>query len=73
LGVRRKDDVVPEKYFRDVASYPEIRLDRDKFNKWIDEYYKLRGFNSEGIPDKDTLDELGLNYVREELERRGIL
>ena len=39
----------------------------------IDEYYKLRGWNSEGIPSKDELDRLGLNHVRQTLEGKGLL
>jgi aldehyde:ferredoxin oxidoreductase len=72
-GIRRKDDRPPEKYFRDPPPQPYFRLDRDKFNKMIDEYYKLRGWNSEGIPSKDELDRLGLNHVRQTLEEKGLL
>lgn len=72
-GIRRKDDTVPEKYFREPPPPPYSRLDHGKFNKMIDEYYKLRGWNSEGIPTKEELDRLGLDYVRRDLEQRGIL
>ncbi|GAI44753.1 unnamed protein product, partial [marine sediment metagenome] len=40
--------------------------------KLLDEYYKFKGWNNEGIPTKETLDELGLDYVSEDLEQRGI-
>jgi aldehyde:ferredoxin oxidoreductase len=73
LGIRRKDDKIPEKYFQKTPPPPYLQLDPDKFKQMIDEYYRLRGWNSEGIPRKETLEELGLDYVRLELERRGIL
>jgi aldehyde:ferredoxin oxidoreductase len=73
LGIRRKDDKIPEKYFREIPPAPYFKLDHDKFNQMIDEYYKLRGWNSEGIPTKKTLGELNLEFVRLELERRRIL
>jgi aldehyde:ferredoxin oxidoreductase len=73
LGIRRKDDKVPEKYFRGSPPSPLSPLDHDRFDKMIDEYYRLRGWNREGIPSGEILNELDLNYVRQELERRGIL
>ncbi len=48
-------------------------LDRSLFNKWIDRFYQLKGWNSDGILTKETLNELGLDYVRQDLEHRGIL
>ena len=39
----------------------------------MDEYYEFKGWNAEGIPTRETLHELGLDYVAEELVRRGIL
>jgi len=73
LGIRRKDDKIPEKYFREAPPSPYFKLDRNKFNQMIDEYYKLRGWDSQGIPTKETLGELSLDFVKLELERRGIL
>jgi aldehyde:ferredoxin oxidoreductase len=73
LGIRRKDDRIPEKFFKVTPQPPLMRWDPDKFTKTIDEYYKLCGWNSEGIPTKEELDKVGLGYVRQELERRGIL
>jgi len=73
LGIRRKDDRIPEKFFKVTPQPPLMRWDPDKFTKTIDEYYKLCGWNSEGIPTKEELDKVGLGYVRQEFERRGIL
>jgi aldehyde:ferredoxin oxidoreductase len=72
-GIRRKDDTVPEKFFRVIPEPPRPLLDRDKFDGMISKYYKLRGWNRDGIPSKKTLDMLDLQYVRKELERRRIL
>lgn len=72
-GLRKKDDAIHEKYFRDPPSSPYFKLDHDKFDMMISDYYKLRSWNSEGIPGKEELDRLGLDYVRQDLERRGIL
>ena len=83
LGLRRKDDTIHEKWFkkpRDEERYsrgspnpPERALDHRTFNKWIDEYYKIRGLNSEGIPLEEELDNLDLDYVIQELQQRGLI
>jgi aldehyde:ferredoxin oxidoreductase len=58
------------KYYEKSPMEP---LDRERLNKWIGRYYEIRGWNREGVPTKDTLEKLGLGYVRQDLERRGIL
>jgi len=72
-GIRRKDDKVPEVYFQKPARPPMQTLDHGRFEKLIDRFYELKGWNNDGIPTKETLEELGLDYVRQDLEQRGIL
>jgi aldehyde:ferredoxin oxidoreductase len=64
-GLRRKDERPPEDHWRKRFPEHEARL--------TDEYYKFKGWNNEGIPTRETLDKLGLDFVAEDLERRGIL
>ncbi|MBI4294944.1 MAG: hypothetical protein HY669_02110 [Chloroflexi bacterium] len=71
-GIRRKDDSVPEVFLLRTPSPPFQKLDHDRFNKWLNRFYGIRGWSREGIPLKETLDELDLGYVAEDLERRGI-
>ena len=75
LGITRKDDTVPERFFHEQtppSRFPKP-LDRVTFNKALDSYYKLRGYNKGGIPSQQTLDELDLGYASEDLLRRGVL
>jgi len=65
-GLRRKDDRVSHTAVYRDEDYPMEA-------KCLDEYYKYCGWNLGGIPTKETLEELGLDYVREDLERRGLL
>jgi aldehyde:ferredoxin oxidoreductase len=61
----------PPEYVKQI--YGEVgQLDPDLFNRWIDRYYELKGWDREGIPTKETLEKLDLRYVHHELERRGI-
>jgi len=64
LGLRRKDEKPPEDHWK--IRDPELET------KLLDEYYKFKGWNNDGIPTKETLDRLDLDYVAEDLERRGI-
>ena len=64
-GLRRKDEKPPEDHWK--KRFPELEA------KLLDEYYKFKGWNKEGIPTKEFLDQLGLNYVSEDLMQRGIL
>ncbi|MCA1962080.1 MAG: aldehyde dehydrogenase [Desulfomonile sp.] len=63
-GMRRKDDKPPENHWK--KRFPELE------KELLDAYYKLKGWNEQGIPTKETLLDLGLDYVFEEFERREI-
>jgi aldehyde:ferredoxin oxidoreductase len=64
-GLRRADEKPPEDHWR--KRFPELEEDL------LDAYYKFKGWNNQGIPTKETLHELGMDYVSEDLEKRGIL
>lgn len=64
-GMRRADEKPPEDHWR--RRFPELEA------KLLDEYYKYKGWDSQGIPTKEYLHQLELDYVAEEFERRGIV
>jgi benzoyl-CoA reductase subunit BamB len=64
-GMRRKDEKPPENHWK--KRFPELET------KLLDEYYKLKGWNMEGIPTQESLHELDLDYVSEDFLKRGIL
>ena len=57
---------------REKDNVPQV-LDRNLLNKHIDRWYQVKGWDSEGIPTKETLTESGLDYVKQDLENRGIV
>jgi len=63
-GMRRADEKPPEDHWK--KRFPELEA------KLLDEYYKFKGWDNQGIPTKETLDELGLDYISEDFEQRGI-
>jgi aldehyde:ferredoxin oxidoreductase len=64
-GLRREHERPPEDHWavRDEATEQKL----------LDDYYEFKGWNREGIPTKETLDQMGLNYVSDDFVKRGIL
>ena len=64
-GLRREDERPPEDHWA-------VR-DHEFEQKLLDDYYAFKGWTKDGIPTKETLDELGLDYVSDDFIKRGIL
>ena len=64
-GLTRADEKPPEDHWK--KRFPELEA------KLLDEYYKFKGWDNRGIPTKESLHELELGYVSEDLEQRGII
>lgn len=70
-GMTRKDDYPPQRFFEPIPSGPGKGdcWDRENFDTLLDEYYTLRGWDTEtGLPRRSTLRRLGLQAVADELE-----
>jgi benzoyl-CoA reductase subunit BamB len=63
-GMRRADDKPPEDHWR--KRFPDLE------KELLDQYYKLKGFNDQGIPTKESLHDLEMDFVAEEFELKGI-
>ncbi len=64
-GMRRKDEKPPEDHWK--KRFPELE------EKLLDAYYKLKGWNEEGIPTKEALEKMDLGYVADDFIQRGII
>ena len=64
-GMRRKDEKPPEDHWK--KRIPELE------KELLDTYYEFKGWNNDGIPTKESLNELELDYVGEDFIKRGIL
>ncbi len=77
LGITRKDDTVPEMYFKEPMQGGPLSgfcFDRAAFDRMLDDFYVYRGWDTKtGIPTRKTLDSLGLGDVADDLARRGLL
>jgi len=72
LGLGREDDLLPERFFEEPTPDGDI-IDRQKYERMLDEYYHLRGYDQEGRPTRIKLEALGIPDVADDLERRGLL
>ena len=64
-GFSRKDDTLPERYFEEATpiGLPRVKglkIDREKFEKMLDEYYTLHGWDNNGVPTNRILQKLGI-------------
>jgi aldehyde:ferredoxin oxidoreductase len=64
-GLTRADEKPPEDHWK--KRFPDLE------EKLLDAYYKFKGWNKQGIPTKESLHELDMDYVAEDLLKRGFL
>lgn len=62
-GISRRDDTLPARLMEEPLPEGGAKgqvVTREALDRMLDEYYKSRGWNEEGIPGEDKLRELGL-------------
>ncbi|MFW9795115.1 MAG: aldehyde ferredoxin oxidoreductase family protein [Candidatus Thorarchaeota archaeon] len=66
-GITRKDDALPHRLWEAEKHGPaegmKSFINRKDFEKSLDRYYELLGWNKEGIPSKETIEKLGLASI----------
>ncbi len=68
-GMTRRDDWLPDRYFDEPTrlGLPVARgkcIDREKFRAMLDEYYRLHGWDENGVPTPETLERLGIAALK---------
>ncbi|UCD70714.1 MAG: aldehyde ferredoxin oxidoreductase family protein [Syntrophobacterales bacterium] len=62
----REMDYPPSRWFEEALSQGDLRgykLDRARYDEMLSMYYEIRGWDENGIPQKETLEGLGLGDV----------
>ena len=62
-GVRRADDMLPERIFKEAIPSGPCQgrtLTREQYDIMLDEYYQVRGWDSDGVVTPETIERLGL-------------
>ena len=73
-GMGRKDDTLPDSFFIEKKTpWGPEGMSEQRFQKLLDEYYHFRGWDHEGIPTREKLEELSLGYLGGELRGVGPL
>jgi aldehyde:ferredoxin oxidoreductase len=65
-GVGRQDDQLPERITSEKVPSGPIKgkhLTREMYNEMLDEYYRERGWNEDGVPAKETLESLRMKEL----------
>lgn len=63
-GFSRQDDTLPKRYFNEPISEGPAQgkvILRKEFSKILDEYYRLHGWDENGVPKRNTLKRLGID------------
>ena len=61
LGVRRRDDTLPERWFQDpiaVGPYKGERIDRGEFDAMLTRFYEISNLTPQGVPKDEWRREL---------------
>ena len=59
-GLTGKDDKLPKRLLKDAAKTGPAKGRVSDLDKMLPEYYSLRGWTSDGVPTKETLDRLAI-------------
>ncbi len=69
-GVTIEHDSIPQK--PEIKNSPEGKKEREEHLAMVEEYYRGHGYDpSTGIPTRETLAALGIEYVGDDLEKKG--
>ncbi|SHJ76844.1 aldehyde:ferredoxin oxidoreductase [Dethiosulfatibacter aminovorans DSM 17477] len=74
-GFDRNDDYPPKRLMEEKVPTGFAKgsvLDKERWDKLLDKYYEIHGWNKDtGLPSKETLEELGLGFCIEEVEKKA--
>ncbi len=66
-GLSRKDDTLPDRFLKEPEEEGPAKGEVVRLDVMLDDYYRLWGYDEDGLIRPETLDELGLEDVRKEL------
>jgi aldehyde:ferredoxin oxidoreductase len=59
-GLTSKDDTLPARLLKDAAKTGPAKGSVNRLDEMLPQYYSLRGWNAEGVPNSETMERLGL-------------
>ena len=74
LGITRKEETLPPRLLKEAMPTGPAKGGLPDLDQMLDEYYEFRGCDKKtGLPKRERLHDLDLDYVVEDLEKRGML
>ncbi len=70
-GFRRKDDSLPDRCLKEPHDVGPCRGLVVRLDEMLDEYYALCGWTKDGVPTREKLASLGLDFVSEQIHGKG--
>jgi aldehyde:ferredoxin oxidoreductase len=67
-GISRKDDILPARLLNETlpnGPAKGVKLGEKDFNRMLDEYYEIRGWDTKGRPKREKLEEFGIPKLLE--------
>jgi aldehyde:ferredoxin oxidoreductase len=72
-GFDRRHDTLPQRVQTEPVTHTGVEEGEGQMvrnlDKFLDEYYEMRGWSPNGIPTPEKLEELGLNRVAEDMKK----
>ena len=72
-GFDRRHDTLPERLQTEPAVHTGVDEGEGQvvrnLDKFLDEYYAMRGWTENGIPTPEKLEELGLGFMAKDMQR----
>lgn len=62
-GLKKEDDTLPKRFLKDAIKFGGQKGNINHLDVMLPAYYKLRGWDEEGRPTKEKLEELGLAKI----------
>jgi len=65
-GIRRKNDMMPERILKEAVPSGPIKgrvLTEEMYNEMLDEYYRERGWDNDGVVLEQTVEQFELNKI----------
>jgi len=72
-GMDRRDDTIHQRFFQRSFDGAEPVVDQGRFDEKVSRFYRLQGWDDNGIPSAAGPYRLGLEEIRLKLEQSGLL
>jgi aldehyde:ferredoxin oxidoreductase len=72
-GFARRDDCLPGRFFEPMEGgfLKGKKIEKDRFEEALITYYRMRGYDDEGRPIREKLQELNIEWAWDRMTSKG--